>query len=146
MRRVLRAIALVAVMASTTQAQSAAPVDPAVRSLRSADSSWNEASISRNVDRMMAFYLPNATSDLGGVTPARGAPAIRQMWVGAYKDSTYRLSWTLSRTELVSGTDLGYTIGAWRLSRAAGERTGTYFAVWQKQADGRWIVLLDTAR
>jgi ketosteroid isomerase-like protein len=113
--------------------------------LRAADSSWQAASVARDVERMTAHYAPGATADFGG-RPARGREAIRQYWETAYKDSLYRLSWVNSRAELMSGTDLAYTLGRWRLVQKAGEQTGTYFAVWRRQPDGSWLVLIDTAR
>lgn len=113
--------------------------------LRSADSTWQAASAARDVARMMAHYAPGASADFGGRVH-RGHEAIRALWVAEYRDTLYRLTWVNSRAELMAGTYLAYTIGTWRLTAKGGERQGTYFAVWQRQSDGRWLVLIDTAR
>jgi ketosteroid isomerase-like protein len=143
--RLLATALLMSSFASVLAAQVTTPEDPALRGLRSADSAWNAASASRNVDRMMTFYLPNATADLGGA-PARGADAVRRLWTRAYADTSYLLTWVNERAELMAGTDLGFTIGKWTLVRARGTQMGTYFAVWRREPDGTWKVLIDTAR
>lgn len=143
--RIRLAVVLLLLSGGELLGQQPAPVDPALRALRAADSSWNAASASRSVDRMMTFYAPNATADLGGA-PARGFEAIRQLWTRAYADTSYMLTWVNGRAEVMAGTDLGYTIGMWTLVRSRGSQTGTYFAVWRRESNGTWKVLLDTAR
>lgn len=113
-----------------------------------ADSAWQAASIARSPERMRAFYAPNARADLPGPEPIRGVDAIADVLSQAYADTSLRLrvGWTMERAELVPGTTLAYTIGTWRRHTAAADSSGPYFAVWQKQADGRWLVLIDTGR
>lgn len=142
---VVSSVVLLCLGAQPSGAQASAPLDAEIASLRLADSSWNAASISRSVDRMMAFYAPHATSDLGSA-PARGHDAIRRLWTQAYADASYLLSWKTTRIEPMAGTDLAYALGVWTLQQTSGTRTGTYFAVWQRQPDGRWLVLIDAAR
>lgn len=73
-------------------------------SLRAADSAWKQASLSRNVDRMVGFYTSNAIADLGLGEPSRGAAAIRELWAAAYADTAYRLDWTNQRAEVADTT------------------------------------------
>ena len=94
----------------------------------------------------MALYAPGAVADFPGSELVRGPAAIRALWTQAYADSSFRLGWTMDRAAPLPATALAYTIGTWRQHTAAVDSTGSYFAVWQKQPDGRWLVLLDTAR
>jgi len=146
MRRTHAVILLLAIACS--RATPAGPVaDPVADrpALRAADSAWNQSSLAKVPDRMAEHYAPNAVADFGA-EPVRGRPAIREMWAQSYADTTYRTDWAMERAEIVPGTLLGYTIGRWRQHSATSDATGTYVAVWQKQQDGRWLVLLDTGR
>jgi len=121
--------------------------DPAtdLAALRAADSAWQDASISRSADRMIASYAQNATADFGQ-EPIRGAAAIRNHWAQFFADTGGRLGWTMERAGVVPGASLGYTIGTYRGHYGTTDASGPYFAVWQRQEDGRWLVLIDTAR
>jgi metal-dependent amidase/aminoacylase/carboxypeptidase family protein len=48
--------------------------------------------------------------------------------------------------EIVPGTSIGYTIVRWSQHEAGVDGSRPYLAVWQKQPDGKWLVLIDTAR
>jgi ketosteroid isomerase-like protein len=146
MRSPLLGAVVIAISTSVGAAQTPTSAERAVAALRTADSAWNVASLARNPDRMMAFYAPTAIADFPGPAAIHGAAAIRQVWIKQYTDSTYRLSWTLGRAELVPGTEIGYTIGTWREQKGARDSSGPYVAVWQRQPDGRWLVIIDTAR
>ncbi len=138
---------LVAAVACGRRTSTPPMADAADRTaVRMADSAWNEASLSKTVDRMMTFYAPGAVADFPGSEPARGPAAIRVVWAQSFADTSLRLSWTMDRAEVLTGTAVAYTIGTWRQHTMAGDTTGPYFAVWQKQPDGRWLVLVDTAR
>ena len=123
-------------------------VDPVadLAAVSAADSAWQAASMARSLERIRAFYAPNARADFPGPKPIRGIDAIADTWSKAYADTSFRLGWVMERAELVPGTTLAYTIGKWRIHTTAADTSGPYVAVWQKQADGRWLVLIDTAR
>ena len=122
-------------------------VDPVadLAAVSAADSAWLAACIARSPERIRAFYAPNARADFtSGLF--RGVDAIAEYWSKAYADTSFYGGWTMERAELVPGTTLAYTIGTFHVHTAAAERSGPYVAVWQKQADGRWLVLIDTGR
>lgn len=149
MRQASAALAAVWAFTACTGSAPEAPIAalPEDRaSLLAADSAWMQASISRDADRMIAFYAPNAVADFGPSEVMRGAGEIHQMWTAAFADSTFRLDWVNQGGDVIGGTTSGYTIGRWRQRTATTDSTGPYVAVWQKQADGKWLVLLDTAR
>ena len=109
-----------------------------------ADSAWAEAARSNNVDRMLSFYDTNAV--FVGTNPATvGIEQLRALWTRFFSMPGYKLTWKADRAE-VSG-DLGYSYGQWEQTaeRDGKPRTtrGIYIAVWRKQADGSWKVLVD---
>lgn len=92
------AVAGIVILVGTACSQgapSAIPTSPDdLPLLRTADSAWMQASLSRDVDRMVGFYTSNAIADLGLGEPSRGAAAITELWTAAYADTAYRLDWT----------------------------------------------------
>jgi ketosteroid isomerase-like protein len=67
-------------------------------------------------------------------------------WSKLLADTTWTGGWTMERAELVTGTNLAYSIGAYHLHTTTADRSGPYFAVWQKQSNGRWLVIIDSSR
>jgi ketosteroid isomerase-like protein len=85
------------------------------------------------------FLLPNAIvfvphpSEAGKVFEGPGNPSTLLDWDPQYGD-------------ISSSADLGYLTGPYAASSKSGDRaprTGTYFSIWERQADGAWKVALD---
>ena len=57
----------------------------------------------------------------------------------------FQLSWEPTRAEISRGGKLGYTWGRYHSVFNGKTREGTYVTVWEKQTDGTWKVLFDTA-
>lgn len=60
----------------------------------------------------------------------------------------FAVSWEPNRVEVSSAGDMGYTVGAYKLTihDAQGKPVtdrGKYVTVWQKQLDGTWKVVAD---
>ena len=117
-----------------------------VTGLKAADAAWNDAMQSRSHERVAGFYAKEAIADLAPGPPVHGKAAISAFWAEAFKDPKYKLHWELESAGIIEGSELGYTIGKWYQQSADGTSTGVYVAVWQKQPDARWLVLIDTAR
>jgi ketosteroid isomerase-like protein len=66
---------------------------------------------------------------------------------GAFADSTFSLTWTPDLIGVSKDGTLGYTTGRYERRRVVdGEETvqrGSYFTVWRRQRDGRWLVEAD---
>ena len=114
--------------------------------MRRADAAWAEAAASKDVDRMLAFYDPAAVF-LGTNPPTQGLDGLRELWDRFFSMEGYSLTWRLEGVAVAASGDLAYSFGPWQETRMRnGElRTGTgyYLAVWKKQLDGTWKVLLD---
>jgi ketosteroid isomerase-like protein len=111
-----------------------------------ADAAWAEASASNNVDRMLAFYDANAAF-IGTTPPTAGRDRIRALWTSFFGPPGYKLTWKAERVEVAASGDLAYSYGPWEQTelRVGTPRVskGTYVAVWKKQSDGTWKVLVD---
>ncbi|MEO6452523.1 MAG: nuclear transport factor 2 family protein [Ginsengibacter sp.] len=75
-------------------------------------------------------------------TPIVGADAID--FISGANDTSYKLTWKPSATEISSSGDLGFTYGIYLLNLPDTILTGTYVRVWKKQPDGKWKFTLDT--
>jgi ketosteroid isomerase-like protein len=123
-----------------------APRSPAEEAVWKADAAWAEASASNNVEKMVAFYDPNAV--FVGTTPATsGLDQLRALWTKFFARPGYRLTWMAERVEVAASGELAFSYGPWEQTelRDGVPRTskGTYVAVWKRQADGTWKVLVD---
>jgi len=113
--------------------------------LKSADAAWNEAAQSRSSERIAEFYTNEAIADFGPPGPIRSKVTIAQHWSRLFSNPKYSIHWKLESAAIVDGGELGYTIGRWFEESGKGPPSGPYVAVWRKQPDGRWLVLIDTA-
>jgi ketosteroid isomerase-like protein len=108
--------------------------------IRQADEAWAKAVASKSVEETCAFYDPEALT-AGIMTPARGLDAIRRMWVEGFAQKGFSLAWKAERIVITESETMAYSSGTWRM--AGPNETGPYLAVWRKQPDGQWKVLID---
>jgi ketosteroid isomerase-like protein len=83
-----------------------------------------------------------------GTNPATiGLEQLRTLWTTFFTSPGYHLSWKADRVEVAGSGDLAYSFGQWEQTTTVNgqPRTshGIYVAVWRKQADGRWKVIVD---
>ncbi|CAN5351108.1 hypothetical protein BH09BAC6_BH09BAC6_11520 [soil metagenome] len=87
-------------------------------------------------------YLSDSAIVFGSGSPAYGRPR----WQARKPDSTL-LSWYPSFAAIASSGEMGCTSGPWEFrskktdAEAAG--FGHFATIWQKQANGQWLVMLD---
>jgi len=110
--------------------------------IRQADEAWAKAVASKSVEATCAFYDPEALT-AGIMTPARGLDGIRKMWVEGFAQKGFSLAWKAERIVITESETMAYSSGTWRM--AGPDATGPYLAVWRKQPDGQWKVLIDAA-
>jgi uncharacterized protein (TIGR02246 family) len=116
------------------------------RAVRQADSAWSAAAASNDVDRMLSFYDRDAAF-VGTNPPTVGVQQLRALWTKFFTSPGYHLSWKADRVEVATSGDLAYSFGQWDQTTVvdAHVRTsrGIYVAVWRKQPDGAWKVVVD---
>jgi uncharacterized protein (TIGR02246 family) len=140
---VFLALPAIAIGIFACQAQDAREAE----AVRSADAAWAQATLSKNVERMLSFYDENAVF-LG--IPGKlvsGRQALRELRTDFFSRPGYELTWKCAKVEVAKSGDLAYSTGDWKqvYTQDGKERrsSGNYLAVWKKQGDGSWKVLLD---
>jgi ketosteroid isomerase-like protein len=111
--------------------------------IRQADEAWAKAVASKSVEETCAFYDPEALNAGSAMTPARGLDAVRGTWVGAFAQKGFSLAWKAEKIVITESGTMAYSSGTWRM--AGPNATGPYLAVWRKQPDGQWKVVIDAA-
>ncbi len=66
----------------------------------------------------------------------------------AFSNPSFSLSWQLTRAEVSTASDLGYTVGTFvrTVNDPEGKpliQRGKYVTIWKKSADGNWKVVVD---
>ena len=111
-----------------------------------ADAAWSDACSSNDVDKMLAFYDANAAF-IGTTPPTVGVDRLRTLWTNFFARPGYRLTWRAERVEIAASEDFAYSYGPWEQTevREGTARTskGTYVAIWKRQSNGTWKVLVD---
>jgi uncharacterized protein (TIGR02246 family) len=119
----------------------------AERAVRAADKAWAEAAASKDVDRMLSFYDKDATfiGETGALIT--GKEELRKLWDRLFTTPGYELKWQAAKVEVSTSGDLAYSFGSWEVTTVRDgqprKTKGAYLAVWKKQADGSWKVLID---
>ena len=142
MQMIVIALSLVAVVMAPHQAPPTSTLAPEA-AVRQADEGWAKAVASKSVDQTVAFYDAEAVTGGSAMMPARGLSAIREMWVKAFAEPDFFLTWKADKVVATESGTIAYSSGNWRM--AGPNAKGPYLAVWRRQADGQWKVLIDAA-
>ncbi len=76
-----------------------------------------------------------------GRTVLRGRAAVAAGWKRFYEAPQAPFAWEPERVELLESGTLGVTSGP--VHDSAGLRIGTFNSVWRREADGRWLIVID---
>ena len=114
--------------------------------IKADEKAWNEDFKSKNLDKLMAHYAPDATAVFPG-GPAVSGDGLRKTYEDALKDPNFDVSFSSDKIE-ASG-DLAYSRGHFTekhtdpATKQAASAAGTYITVYKKQGDGSWKVVED---
>ncbi len=100
------------------------------------------ASIAKEKNTREAF-LANLIDESISFSP--GITKAKPFWE-KLKPGTDWLYWQPVYADISASGDFGYTTGPWHFSKNKKEKPtafGEYITVWQKQADGKWKILID---
>ena len=111
--------------------------------IRQADEAWAKAIASKSVEEAIAFYDPEAITAGSAMPPAQGLAGIRGMWAEFFVQPDYSLTWKANKVVITETGGLAYSTGTWRTAKP--DELGPYIAIWRKQPDGQWKVLVDAA-
>ena len=131
------------ISSSDIAAPQIAGMPAAEAAIQQADEAWSEAIASKSVEATCAFYDAEALTAGSAMPPARGIAAVRAMWAKIFVQPGFSLAWKAERIFITESGTMAYSSGSWRMPGPNG--TGPYLAVWRKQPDGQWKVLIDAA-
>jgi ketosteroid isomerase-like protein len=109
--------------------------------IHQADDAWAKAVGTKSVEQTVASYDPDILTAGSAMPPVNGIAEIRAMWTRYFSDPGFALGWKVDKAVITEAATIGYSSGTWR----GGGQTGPYLAVWRKQRDGAWKVLIDAA-
>lgn len=117
----------------------ATPTGPATF-IRKADEACLMALTKRALEREVACYQADAVMTDNAMVQARGSAELRAMFSKYFSDPSFSLTWKLENVAVAKSGAVGYSAGTWRYGR----ESGPYLAVWKKQSDGKWKMLIDS--
>jgi uncharacterized protein (TIGR02246 family) len=116
--------------------------------IRRTDADWLAAASARDLNRVLPFWADDATIVSPGMPPIVGKDAIRKYVSGAFATPGFSITWKTEKVEVSQSGDLAYSTGTDRISlntpdgkSVTEENRGV--AIWKKQVDGSWRVVLD---
>lgn len=114
--------------------------DAARAQVRDAELAFADAMARRNLMDFANRIAEDAVF-VGGGRPLRGKSVILDHWSRYFKDPAAPFAWEPAVVEVTSRNSLGYTEGPVKAGDAVVAR---FFSTWQRQADGRWLVVFDS--
>ena len=111
--------------------------------IREADAAWARAVADKSIERTLAFYDSEAATAGSAMFPARGLPAFRDNWAKLFARPDFALTWKADNVVVSESATVAYSAGTW--SMPGPNENGPYLALWRKQPDGQWKVLIDAA-
>ena len=144
----MKRIFLVALFAAVLLAGCRVDLEAERAALRAADQAWSQTP--PDLDRFMSFVADDAYTLMPDADLIQGKATIRSLWSGMFTSPGFALKWSATNVEVAADGRTGYTIGTFELGMqdSSGKtlnRTGKYITIWQKQSDGQWKVVADTA-
>lgn len=143
--RAFFSILALSIMAIVVHQKQPSPAPTAKTAIKQADEAWAKAIESKSVDLSVEAYDPEAVTAGSAMFPARGLAAFRENWATLFSQPGFNLTWKADSIVVTESGTIGYSTGTWSQTAPTGTLTGPYLAVWRKQPDGRWKVLIDAA-
>jgi ketosteroid isomerase-like protein len=97
------------------------------------------SNVVKDIDKVLAFYVPDASLCLPGMPVATGVANIRSAAAKFAAVPGFSIEWEPAQVGLSASGDLGFTAGRYRMTTADKPITGEYLEVWKKSR-GEWKV------
>lgn len=129
--------------AQTTAAPPAADLQAALDAMVAAENAFSKMSVEKGMKDAFVTFLAD-DSILFRPTPVPG-----KQWMSSRPGPPPgggTLIWRPAHAEIAASGDMGYSTGPFEFRSPDASRPpghGTFFSVWQKQADGSWKVMMD---
>jgi ketosteroid isomerase-like protein len=86
-------------------------------------------------------YVAEDTVFFNGSTALRGRAAVLAAWKPFFDGPAAPFSWEPDQVEVLESGELALSTGL--VKDPAGKVTARFNSIWQRQADGRWLVVFD---
>jgi ketosteroid isomerase-like protein len=116
------------------------PVDEAAV-VRERERAFAKTMADRNLEAFASFLSTEAIF-ISGSGPLRGREAVVAGWKKFYEGDKAPFSWEPETVEVVDSGGLALSRGP--VFGPDGKRIGTFTSTWRKEADGRWMIVLDS--
>ena len=88
-----------------------------------------------------ASFLSSEAVFISNGRVLRGAKQVTDRWKSFFEGPQAPFSWEPDEVEVLESGALAMTSGPVR--DPSGKRVGTFNSVWRREADGRWLIVLD---
>lgn len=113
-----------------------------------ADRAFGDSTLARGLDGWMSYYTPDAVRMRLGEPAVQGTEAVRAFDAPLFADTSVVLVWTPVDAGTFADGNHGFSTGKGAMIRRATPTDtvwqGQYVTIWRREADGRWMVILDT--
>jgi uncharacterized protein (TIGR02246 family) len=122
-----------------------------VQGLKDNEARWNREFVAKDLEKLAAHYADDAVLVAPGMPAISGRDAIRKMLTDMLQDPALSLKFQVSRVEVSSSGDLGFTQGSYQMtmtdpaSKQVMHDRGSYVTTYRKQPDGAWKAIADIA-
>jgi ketosteroid isomerase-like protein len=117
--------------------------------IRTAETAWSAVINTKDVDKFVAYYAPDAVV-LPPNMPMASTPDAIKKAIGEFMAMPgLSMTFQTSSAVVARSGDVGYTYGTYAMSANGPDGKpiqdkGKYVTVWKKQADGSWKAVVDT--
>ena len=156
MNALSRAVVLVGAVGLAACVESPAPQPTPSPDTRAADEAalratikdWAAAAQAKDAAKFVSFYGEEAVVMMANAPDISGLPAIREGIGHMMQDPAFALSFEPANVVVARSGDLAYETGPYAMTMTGPDKKpatekGHYVAVWRKQADGAWKVVVD---
>jgi ketosteroid isomerase-like protein len=133
---------IVSVLAAAFPQASKRSVPDPESAVRIADQAWEKAVAEKSIERTMEMYDAEAVTAGSAMFPANGIADFRANWTKFFAQPDFSLSWKTEKVLITKSGTIAYSSGTWASNA---KPMGPYLAVWRKQSDGKWKLLIDAA-
>jgi len=128
------------VLAASVAGFTAETATDAAAVVRERERAFAKTMADRSLDGFTSFLAKDAIF-LSGTGPLRGRDAVVAGWKKFYEGPKAPFSWEPETVEVIDSGDLAVSRGP--VFSPEGKRIGTFTSTWRKEADGRWMIVLD---
>jgi len=125
--------------------------DADVQAIRDTESQWNQDYLSRDPEKLAAYYADDAVLMAPGMASVAGHENIHTLLKTMTADPALSLKFQAQKIEVAQSGDLGYSQGSYLMdftdpqTKKVVHDHGSYVTTYRKQTDGKWKAVADIA-